>query len=80
VDRELAQLIAITAFRASADLGDLLHPLKDNCSPEEYEKFSKALATCSADIYLDVLRPIYEMHPSLEKEFEEKVQRYGRVF
>jgi len=80
MERELSQLVATTAFRASADVGNFLSSLKGNCSPEEYEKFSMPLAECSADIYLKVLKPIFQMHPLIEKEFDEKVQKYGRVF
>jgi len=76
---ELARYVARVAFRASADLGDLIPLIKEHCPQEEYEKFAPAIGSAAAAIGLDVLNLVFNDHPDLRREFDENVKTYGRV-
>lgn len=80
MDRELAKIVAITAFRSSADINNLIPLLKEHCSADEYRLFGLAIAASSAEISQQILYKIFSMHPDLESEFDNKIKKYGRPF
>ena len=80
MDRELAKLVAVTAFRSSADINNLVPLLKECCNEAEYKAYALAIASASAEISMQILNKIYEDHPDIKDEFEEKMHKYGRIF
>ena len=80
MEKELAKLVALTAFRSSAEINSLVPLLKEYCSEDEYRSFGMAIATASAEIGLQILQKIYAAHPELEAEIESNVQKFGRAF
>jgi hypothetical protein len=79
MDKNIAKYVAKAAFRASADLGDLIPFIKEHCCNDDYEKFRGAIVSASATIGLDVLNLVFENHPEIKQEFEEDVKNYGRI-
>lgn len=79
MDRELAQLIAKTAFRSGTDLTDMVPMLKEHCEDSEYQTFLRAIATASATIYLEIEKIIFAQYPELENEFGITIKKYGRL-
>lgn len=79
MDREIARHVARVAFRASADLGDLVPLIKEHCSQDEYQKLGRAITSASAGIGLDVLNLVFADFPDLKREFDENVKTYGRI-
>jgi hypothetical protein len=79
MDKKIAQHVAKTAFRASADLGSVIPLLKEHCSTEEYEKLRLPIATVSASIGLDILNLIFEYFPDIKQEFDEDIKLYGKI-
>jgi hypothetical protein len=80
MDKEIAKLIAITAFRSAADINNLVPFLKEYCSESKSRDFGIAIATASTKISPQILRKIFAMHPELEVEFDMQIQKYGRPF
>jgi hypothetical protein len=77
---DLARLVALTAFRSSADLGNLVPILKQHCSEEEYRDFLDAITHAMTTIDLSVTRKAKALIPGIEAEWDAKVAAYGRVF
>jgi hypothetical protein len=81
VEKDLARFIALTAFRSSADLGDLVPFMKEYCDNEdEYRDFALAVAGAAAEINRRVLQKIFNLHPDLETDFEAKIKKFRCVF
>jgi hypothetical protein len=74
---ELARHVAHVAFRASANLNELLHLIRDHGTEEEYKKFLVAISQVSGDIAFKILKRIYDEHPEIESEIDERVSTYG---
>ena len=80
MEKELAKLVALTAFRSSAELGNLIPLLREHCDEDEYRRLGAAIATASAEISRQILQYIFATHPELEAEIEANVSKFGRAF
>ena len=80
MDKELAKIVALTAFRSSADINNLIPMLKEHCSEDECRDFGIAIATASTEINLQILQKVFAMYPELSVEFDQQVRKYGRPF
>jgi len=78
MDKELAKLVALTAFRSSADINNLIPLLKEHCSEAECRDFGIAIATASAGISQQILSKVFALHPDLEVAFDMQIRKYGR--
>jgi len=79
MEYEIAKLIAHTAFRSASDINNLIPMMKDFCSESECKEFGIPIATASYEIYEQILKKIYRLHPEIEAEMEQQVQKFGRV-
>lgn len=77
MDNELARHIAMTAFRSSANLNDLISLLKQHCSEDEYQVYLEAISAISGDIAYKVLKKIYDEHPDIERDIDNRIDKYG---
>ena len=50
MEEDLAKLVALTAFRSSAELNTLIRLLKQHCDAAEYKPLALAIATISTEI------------------------------
>ncbi len=80
MDKDLAKLVAITAFRSSSEISNLIPLLREKCEDSEYQIFVKAIARASGEIGQQLMFRVFVEHPDLEKEFDEMVKKYGRPF
>jgi len=79
MELDLARHVAAASFRAMSELTALLEVIKNHGSPDEYETFGRAIATCAATIGTEVIDRALREHPDLEKEIEQRVQKFGFV-
>ena len=77
MDNELARHIAVTAFRSSANMNDLIPLLKEHCSNDEYQVYLEAISAISGDIAYKFLKKIYDEHPDIEKDIDNRIDKYG---
>ncbi|MBI3700387.1 MAG: hypothetical protein HY242_08075 [Afipia sp.] len=75
---DLARHIARCVFLSSRQLSELIPILKDNCSADEYQQFTKGIATVIAHMNLELMNKICAEHPQVEKEIEADMAKYGR--
>ncbi len=79
MNRDVAKQVATAAVRASTQLTSLLPSLKAECDPVEYARLLRCVASVCGHISREILHPVFAQHPDLEKEFEESVNKSGRV-
>lgn len=77
---DLARLVAVTAFRSSTDLGNLIPILKEHCSETEYRDVADAIASAMTAIETSVTAKAKAFVPGIEQEWAAKVSAFGRVF
>lgn len=74
---ELARTVARAAFRSSRELGALVPMLKQQLSADEFDIYSKAIATTIASIQIDIVNKLTAEHSGLEAEIEAAIKRDG---
>jgi hypothetical protein len=74
---ELARTVARAAFRSSRELGALVPVLKQKLSTDEFNIYSKAIATAIASIQVDIVNKLTIEHSGLEAEIEAAIKRDG---
>jgi hypothetical protein len=79
MDKDLAVHIAMTAYRASVDLGDLVPLLKEHCTEDEYKTLTRAIASASYTVNCEVTDLIFDMFPDIKDEFEGRLKKFGFV-
>lgn len=80
MDRDLAKIILHATHRSGRELADLVPFIKAHCDEADYQRLSTAVATVLHDLDATVQQPIYREHPELEREIEDRVERFGRMF
>ena len=80
MEKELAKLVVLTAFRSSSELGNLVPLLKEHVDEATYRRYGTAIATASAEIGRQILHPLFATYPELEAEIEANVRKFGRAF
>ena len=73
IDR--ATIVVVSSFRATRELGGVVS-LLDGAD----EDIKMALSKAIYDIMEDIVSPILEAHPSLKKDVEERMEKFGRAF
>jgi len=79
MDRDSAKHVATATVQASTRLTSVLPLLKAQCDSAEYARLLRSIASACGHIAREILHPIFAEHPDLEKEFEESVNRHGKV-
>ena len=74
---ELARTIARAAFRSSRELGALMPMLKSKLSTDEFNVYSKAIASAIAAIQVDIVNRLTAEYPGLESEIEAAIKKDG---
>ena len=65
-DKKVAEQINAVMLKAQVEINNSIFLVKDNCSPEEFEAYRRGCAKVLGYILLDVLNPIYALHPDLK--------------
>ena len=77
MDINLARQVARSAFRSSRELGNLIPVLKQTLDADEFQIYSKAIATAIATIQVEVVNRVTTAHPGLEAEIEDSIEKKG---
>jgi hypothetical protein len=78
MDKELAKHVLTVGFHSLSLLESLIPMLKEHCNDEEYQEYLKSIGSVSAEMGTEIFNKIFEQYPDLEKEVEEKINKYGR--
>jgi hypothetical protein len=62
---DLATKIAENLVRIESDLNNALHLIETNCKQDEFQLYRTAFGKLMGTIYLDILEPLFDEHPSL---------------
>jgi len=79
MDKELAQMVVMTAARARIGLGDLVPIMKEHSDGEKDEQIKHAVASAVYEIGI-VIDRIFEQHPDLGQEYEARRSKYRRPY
>jgi hypothetical protein len=80
VNHDVAKIILHATHRCGAELANLVPFIKAHCDKADYDRISIAIATVLHDLDSTVQQPIYREHPEIEREIEDRVERFGRTF
>jgi hypothetical protein len=80
VDRDLAKIVLRAIHSGERELANLVPFIKEHCDKDDYERISIAIASVLHDLNVKICQPIYEEHPEVAREIEDRVERFGRVF
>ena len=80
MDRDLAKMILRSTQHSARELANLVPLIKEHCDKEDYERLSNAIATILHDLESLISQPIYQEHPEVAREIEERIERFGRTF
>jgi hypothetical protein len=75
---DLARDMIKTAFRSSSELQSFLGVLRQRCSPEEYQDYSRGIATAIDAIGVALINKALAAHPELNAEVEASIARHGQ--
>jgi hypothetical protein len=78
MDRDLAKHVVAVGFHSLSLLESLIPILKKHCSADEYSEYLKAIGTVSAEVSTQIFGKVFQEHPDLEAEVEQKIKRYGQ--
>lgn len=79
MENDLAKHVATTIFKTTSQMTELIPLLKDHCDVAEYESYAKAIASVAALASAEILRKIFAEHPDIEREFDRKINKYGKL-
>lgn len=68
MEREAAKQISDLMMEITFKLESSGAVAKGNCTDEEFERYSKAVANILGEVLIGVMRPIYQEHPDLAPE------------
>ena len=64
--KELATTLSAAGERFVEALSECLSSAKSSSTPEEYERFKRAIGSVVGTLEIDLLWPLYREHPDLE--------------
>jgi hypothetical protein len=79
MDSEHAWRVVQVAFKASAELQELLHFLKQHCTAEDYKGYSRGVAASIDAINVQLLDRALTAHPKLRTKIESDLARFGCI-
>jgi hypothetical protein len=80
MEKELAKIVLAASYRSCQELSNLVPLLKESCPPEEYERIAFTIGSILHEMEAEIHYKIFEEHPDLRAEIEERIQKYGRAF
>jgi hypothetical protein len=80
MDRDVAQMLAMTAARCSKEIGELTILLKENCTEAEYVELSNAIGSAVYELRTVLMGAVFSLAPDLESEFDARLEKFGRSY
>lgn len=65
MQREIANDVLVSVFQCSGELENVVRKLKENCSENELEKYRLGVGKVMAEMYDQIMKPIFDEHPDL---------------
>jgi hypothetical protein len=65
-DKTLAAQLNNQLLEMSRQLNFSIAEVQQKCSDEEFNAYRRGAATVMADLYVEILRPLYKTHPDLK--------------
>ena len=78
MEAEMARHVIRAAFRSARELEGLLALLKSHCNANEYNTYSRAIATAIDSIHHEIIDRVISSHAELKDDIEAKIAAYGR--
>lgn len=78
MDKELARHVITIGFHSLSLLESLIPLLKEHCNDAEYQEYLKAIGAVSAEMGTEIFNNVFREYPDLEKEVEDKIDKYGQ--
>ena len=66
--KEIATAVSSSGEQFIASLNEALHATRESSSPQEYEQFKRAVGLVIGTLEIEMLWPLYKLHPDLEPE------------
>jgi hypothetical protein len=79
MNSQLAWEMICVSFRASRELQELLPPLRQQCSAEEYKDCAQAIARAIHGINTALIDKALALHPELSHRIEAELAEFGRI-
>ena len=76
---EQAWRVVQVAFRGAAELQELIGVLKQNCTGDEYKRYSTGIAAAIDAINVHLLNGVLSDHPNLRAKIESDLAKFGRL-
>jgi hypothetical protein len=67
-NQDVAKQISDLMVELSQRINDSIILVQEKCSEEEFVTYRRAAAQVLGGIYLDIMTPVYLLHPSLKPE------------
>ena len=64
----IAAAVSTAGEQLIASLSEALSAVRESCSPEEYERFKRAVGLVVGTMEVEMLWPLYKQHPELQPE------------
>jgi hypothetical protein len=68
MNKQAAKEVCEFVLKASGDLDESVAFVRDNCSEAEFVAYRESIGKVMNDLWLMILKPIYNEHPDLEPE------------
>ncbi|MGB8592986.1 MAG: hypothetical protein WA674_08380 [Candidatus Acidiferrales bacterium] len=65
-DAQIAKQVSDLMIEFSGRLDGSIATVRDQCSPEEFATYRRAVGRIMGEMLLEVLNPLYAEHPSLK--------------
>jgi hypothetical protein len=75
--KDIAKVVSAEGERFVEALNQALHDVRASASSAEYEKFQRAVALIIGEMEIELLGPIYKLHPEFEPESLRKPRNDG---
>jgi hypothetical protein len=66
--KDIAVSVSTAGEQFIASLSEALSAVRESCTPEEYERFKRAVGLVVGTMEVEMLWPLYKQHPDLEPE------------
>jgi hypothetical protein len=68
MDKRAAKRVSEFVLKASGELDESVAFVRDNCSESEFLAYRESIGKVMHDLWVNVLKPIYNEHPDLEPQ------------
>jgi hypothetical protein len=79
MDKDVAQIVAMTAARCSNEIGELAIVVKEHCGDSERVTLSPAIGSAVFELR-ELMARVFALSPGLEEEFEARLKKFDRSY